>query len=385
MKKNTLKPSVVRPRLREARDALMQAGEVPDGLVDPWLARSWTRSRDAGLAPSGRPAGAPHASALQLERAREASRTLVDHARPVMEFQFEQTRGTDSVILLADAQGMLLDALGDASFVERAERVALRPGATWHEQWRGTNAIGTSLAEGRPLVIHGGEHYLARNGFLTCAAAPILDPAGRVLGALDISGDHREAHPHTLGLARSGARMVEHRLFETCHRQGLKLRLHPRREGLGGLTEGLLALAEDGRVTGANSVARGLLGLPARGMEGATVETLFELDMRTLLHWSRSAAGPDLPRRVHRPDGGSLWAVIEPGRGLPEPPDRPVEMVEAAPRALPAPSADPTPAQPAQDAGTLARVVEACEGNLSEAARRLGISRTTLYRRLRTQ
>ena len=29
------------------------------------------------------------------------------------------------------------------------------------------------------------------------------------------------------------------------------------------------------------------------------------------------------------------------------------------------------------------RAVSACEGNLSEAARRLGISRNTLYRRLR--
>jgi transcriptional regulator of acetoin/glycerol metabolism len=30
------------------------------------------------------------------------------------------------------------------------------------------------------------------------------------------------------------------------------------------------------------------------------------------------------------------------------------------------------------------RVVDTCGGNLSEAARRLGISRNTLYRRLRT-
>ena len=35
------------------------------------------------------------------------------------------------------------------------------------------------------------------------------------------------------------------------------------------------------------------------------------------------------------------------------------------------------------DAAEVARTVAACEGNLSEAARRLGISRNTLYRRLR--
>ncbi len=35
-----------------------------------------------------------------------------------------------------------------------------------------------------------------------------------------------------------------------------------------------------------------------------------------------------------------------------------------------------------QEAHTVARVVEVCRGNLSEAARRLGISRNTLYRKL---
>ncbi len=35
-----------------------------------------------------------------------------------------------------------------------------------------------------------------------------------------------------------------------------------------------------------------------------------------------------------------------------------------------------------QEAHTVSRVVEVCRGNLSEAARRLGISRNTLYRKL---
>jgi transcriptional regulator of acetoin/glycerol metabolism len=35
-----------------------------------------------------------------------------------------------------------------------------------------------------------------------------------------------------------------------------------------------------------------------------------------------------------------------------------------------------------QQAHSVARMVEVCRGNLSEAARRLGISRNTLYRKL---
>ncbi|WP_164078846.1 GAF domain-containing protein, partial [Stenotrophomonas maltophilia] len=91
-------------------------------------------------------------------------------------------------------------------------------------------------AEGAPLVVHAGEHYLERNGFLTCAAAPIADPGGQLLGVLDISGDRRGYHRHTLALVRSGARMVEHQLFTAQHGSGLVVRLHAQMEGLGTVT-----------------------------------------------------------------------------------------------------------------------------------------------------
>ena len=118
MSKSPLKTTSTRPRLREAREALANEGQVPEGLVEPWLQRSWERSRAAGLSPTGRTTGVPYASARQLARARDQSRELLDLARPVMEFLFEQTRGTDSLILLADAEGMLLESLGDIAFAD---------------------------------------------------------------------------------------------------------------------------------------------------------------------------------------------------------------------------------------------------------------------------
>ena len=180
--------------LRTARRQWLEQGQVDTGLIPDALRASWARCREFGLEPLGRPQGAPHASAAQLARALDHRHSLVAHAKPVMAFLNEQVQGSDSLVLLADAQGLLLHSTGDAHFADRAARVALRPGALWSEQWRGTNAIGTALAEAQPTVVHGGEHYLERNGFLTCAAAPIADPGGQLLGVLDISGDRRGYH-----------------------------------------------------------------------------------------------------------------------------------------------------------------------------------------------
>jgi len=298
-------------RLRQARRQWLDTGALDDGLLKGPLQASWARSRAHGLEPLGRPQGAPHASAAQLARALEQRHSLVAHARPVMAFLNEQVQGSDGLVLLADAQGLLLHALGDARFADRAARVALRPGASWSEQWRGTNAIGTALAEGQPLVVHAGEHYLERNGFLTCAAAPIADPDGRLLGVLDISGDRRGYHRHTLALVRSGARMVEHQLFTARHGAGLVLRLHAQAEGLGTVTEGLVALSEDGWITGATTAALELLGLGRGDIGAATVERVFGTDLHRLL-----AQGP-AARPLHRGGGAApLWGRLEPGHTL---------------------------------------------------------------------
>ena len=300
------------PRLREARRQLMATGEVADGLIDAGLRRSWERSRGFGLLPAGRAPGAPHASAAQLARALQQQRELACHARPVMEFLFEQMRDTDSLVILADAQGMLLEAMGDAHFANRAQRVALRPGANWHEQWRGTNAIGTALADATPVVVHAGEHYLDRNGFLTCTAAPITGPDGRTLGVLDVSGDHRGDHRHALALVRLAVRTVEQKLFDTRHASHLRLRLHLQPEGIGSVAEGLLALSDDGWLLGSNAAGLAMLGLSRADVGATTVSQVLQLDTPTLMAWCSQPAGA--PRTVRRHDGSVLWLRAEGGR-----------------------------------------------------------------------
>jgi transcriptional regulator of acetoin/glycerol metabolism len=167
-------------------------------------------------------------------------------------------------------------------------------------------------------VVHADEHYLERNGFLTCAAVPIHDPKGRILGALDVSSDHRGYHRHTLGLVRSAARMIEHRLFDTRHdpRQwnGLRLRFHVQPEGIGTVAEGLLAVTEDGQLAGANATALELLGLDWDRLTHTPLAAVLAESLTQLLDWGRRSAST--PHVVHTRSGNAVWVRVEPGRLL---------------------------------------------------------------------
>ncbi|MGE4279517.1 MAG: sigma-54-dependent Fis family transcriptional regulator [Magnetospirillum sp.] len=294
--------------LRHARQ-LLECGQVPPvGLVGTVVAQSWRRSMDAGLTPWRGLDGA-HLSAPDLTRAIDHRRELVTRARPVMEYLHAQTRGSGSMVILADEGGVLLDTLGDADFLGRAERVALMPGASWHEAHRGTNAIGTALAESAPVSVHGGEHFLEHNSFLTCAAAPVAGPDGKLLGVLDISGHRRGRHPHTAGLVSAAAHMIENRLFEARHAGGLRLRLHPQPDGIGTLAEGLLALDGDGRIIGANRAALALLGLSPGSLGQVRVEDRLAVDVDGLLDWGSSRRAAPLMADSTR--GQRLFLQVE--------------------------------------------------------------------------
>ena len=310
MTPNTRSPDAA---LRHARHQLLERGELPAaGLIHEHVARSWRRSLAAGLTPTGRLAEVPQLDAFELARSAERQQELLANARPVMEYLHAQTRDSGCMVILADERGVLLQALGDADFLSRAERVTLMPGASWHERHRGTNAIGTALAEGVPLVVHGGEHYLERNGFLTCAAAPIAAPDGRLLGVLDISGEQKSRHPLTFGLLRAAAQMIENRLFDVRHGAGVRLRFHPLAEGIGSVAEGVVALADDGWIVGANQAALALLGLAAADLGATPLRRVLDLGIEQLLDWARRQPGQ--PLLVNCTRGGRLFLRVEAGR-----------------------------------------------------------------------
>lgn len=294
--------------LRQARQQLLAHGECLPGIVSERLAHSWRRSLAAGLTPTGRLGPAEHSTAGLLRQTLAHNHALLAHSRPVMEYLFEQVRHSQSVVVLADQCGTLMHTLGDAYFLGKAERVALSCGASWHEEQRGTNAIGTALAERGAVQIHGAEHFLERNGFLTCAASPIFSATGDLLGILDISGDHRSGNSHTLGLVSTAARMIENRLVVAGAKRGLRLHLHAQAEGIGTVAEGILTLSDDGWIVGANRAALALLHLNMANMGASLLEHVVDTPMQALFtHYKRRA---QLPMLLRLRNGATVFAQV---------------------------------------------------------------------------
>lgn len=292
--------------LRQVRQHFLDHGQCPQGSLDERLVRSWQRSQAAGLRPTGR---LVHDDILAPQRMGDLvaqHHTLLAHSRPVMEYLFDQVKGTQSVVLLAAPCGTLVHAQGDPHFLSKAERVALQCGASWREDQRGTNAIGTALAEGQAVEVKGGEHYLERNGFLTCAAAPILSARGELLGVLDISGEHHRGGPFTLGLVSTAARMIENRLLLAQHPRQLRVHLHPHAEGLGTVAEGLLLLSEDGWLMGANRAALDMLGLTPSRLSTSPWSSISD----TPWHGLVSTHAPGQVRLLRLHDGRQVFAQV---------------------------------------------------------------------------
>jgi hypothetical protein len=216
-------------RARELRDAWEDfvggrpAREDDDAgtpqVRDP-IADSWLRSRDAGVDPSGRQA-APSVLELTGARARWDAHPLAEAAPLIAQCMAEASVEADQLLVISDADGMLLRIHGDPQLRSRAaDEMNFVEGALWSESGAGTNAVGTALAAEHAVQVFAAEHFTEPVQRWTCAAAPIADPdTGRLLGVIDLTGDISSVHPHSLSVVVATARAVEELL-----RRGLRER-----------------------------------------------------------------------------------------------------------------------------------------------------------------
>ncbi len=213
----------------------------------------------------------------------ERNARLIAQATSVLTMLGRSVADFGSMIVLTDGTGTILRTQSQSTFIEQAEKVALRPGVSWAESSKGTNAVGTALILESDIYLQGDEHYLQSNHFLSCAASPIMDHSGNVIGVLDASGDKRAFHPHTMALVEMCARTIENNWFRDKFRQALQLHFHPIVELIGTAEEGIIAFGEDGQILGANRAGLNLLKISASTLRMKGLRLVFGLGVGELI------------------------------------------------------------------------------------------------------
>lgn len=326
-------------RVENAWVALEQRG-APAEILTVDIYDSWMRCISLGL-DTRRPPAPEFVSPAMLRQEQQRCSLVRGLALAEMHTLHQQISGSNFMIALANADGLLLDIISDQSFNDASNAVSIRPGAMWTEAFCGTNALGTAAHLKRAIAVHGGQHFFPRYNNLTCVAAPIFAPDGELTGILDASSDCLSRQTHTQALVAMAATQIENGLFREYHRGNILIAFHNRGEYLHTLSAGLLAVDDDGRILAANRAARALLhGLPAS--PGRRFVDVFRTKFSTFVDEGRRKERQSLEDEV----GSQFVSTIENTRQFP--------MVRAvsAPRppppkevATPFVSADPTIAE----------------------------------------
>jgi PAS domain S-box-containing protein len=144
--------------------------------------------------------------------------------------------------------------------LEESKKLGSVIGANRSELIAGTNGIGIALSTGKPIQILGPEHYNIYHHNWTCSTAPIHDPSGNIIGAVNMSGNYRLLHKHTLGMVVGISNAIESALVTEKKVYELSTTNRFLKTIIESINDGLVILDKEGKITHLNSIAGGILG-----------------------------------------------------------------------------------------------------------------------------
>jgi len=292
-------------RRAQAREAFFEHGQIPTGLIDDAIVHSWQRCSAASknVSDSVEFDTVSRSGLLELM---DSNLILLEAASASLEQLGQTVNGAGYSVLLTDPKGVALAARRSGRCANTLINGAFRQGVNLSEATIGTSAMSCAVSERRPVLVSGVEHYLNANRVFNCAASPIVDPMGQVLGAIDITrGDPLEPGS-ALSLVQQCSAQIERKLMGMLA-PWLMVNLNWENSDLGNAGDLLIALGPDGQVLGLSPRVRELTGL--NDADGALrFQDLFDLPFNKLVDGVRSRTLP-LTARMHSGLSFSLRSV----------------------------------------------------------------------------
>lgn len=337
-----------------ARRSVLLEGQACGGIA-PWIQRSWQRCLAQGRR-ADEAVAFDAVSAADIRRITEHNQPLIRAAQPTLHKLARAMADTRYFAILTNAQGVVVTVDGPIDPAEPRATAIARVGVDLSERSVGTTAIGAALAEQQPVWLHRGEHFFDANGHYSCAGAPLWGPQGECVGMLDLTGVDVAERPALKHLVTQSARSIENALvLEQDH--ALLLRLNWPGQHVGEDSDGLICVDREGFVVGRNRAASDMLAISQDAVR-LHCSDLFALPWEHLFDAAqarRAATEQPLWSGLRLQVLASLNGDSASGRGAG------LKDIETA---------------------LIRQAVQAARGNVMEAARALGISRATVYRKL---
>jgi transcriptional regulator of acetoin/glycerol metabolism len=343
--------------IERARQAVLVDGHVGTPWVHDWISNSWRRCIDQGMQAEHSVDFNP-VSASHTKQTLDQNHGLIQAAKPELERVGRAIAGTQFFALITNAQGVLLDVGGAIDRHDKRVTSIARVGVDLSEKAVGTTAISAALTEQRPVWLHRSEHFFNDTSVYSCAGAPLWGSHGECIGMLDLTGVQTAERPELMHLAALSARSISNALL-LAQAHHLLLRLNWPGRLMGDDNDGLVLLGREGDILGANPWARDMLNLQHH--PAAHASDVFALPWGLLFDAAVSGQPLDVP----------LWSGLQ------------LQAMACLQQAC-AFEKTTTPTGPLQQLQTamISKAIEHARGNVAQAAKALGISRATLYRKL---
>ena len=375
--------STPQQRLALARQRYFEEGVRPSGLVRESVIQSWSRCVQDKRDPVETIAFNP-VTPSRVHSALAHSQLLLESAAFEMD-QLETTlAGTGCSAILTDPGGVVVHSTRvPTDNAGLLLTLARRVGVSLDEGHIGTGAPGVTLRTGKASLVLGAEHFFGHMQRLHCAAAPIRDVHGRLAAVLDLTCEGRPFGFDAGGVVALYATTIENRLLEAQSTEHVVVQLQTSPSLLGTPMEGLAGLDSNGAIAWVNNAGARLLGM-AQSDVGQRAESVFGVDASVLVRatletepsphrlpngltvwWRARMQSRDGGTRVHAPVAARRNALTDSSTG------HGGSLTAAAPGTL-----------RANDRTLVEQTLAACGGNVSQAARQLGVSRGRVYRLL---
>jgi transcriptional regulator of acetoin/glycerol metabolism len=340
--------------LRTAKQSVLDGDTTLPTGVPEYLLASWRRSHEFGIRPSDQLLVSPNSKSFVIDDQDRYLSAVVGHEIDSIWTSFG---GENWVVYVTNEQGVIIRARHGSNPASRS--YALQVGRRLAEIDIGTTAPSCALREGRAVTLVGAEHYLSEFAHLFCCAVPIWGPWGTIMGVMNITGSEEFKSGLVEKKLFSAAMKVENRLFLDAHRANQVIKIHYDPEFIDTHYAGLVALNNDGDILSLTRCAAEMLDHINPFRQHCTLADLFVDDLLI--------------------DGQCFEARLKNGivfytRGV----------LSGSTVDTDAPSVVRNTVM-LRDRSELhiLETLTKTKGNISKAARLLGVSRTTLYRLLK--